>query len=102
MNTNELDELYRETVLTHARHPHSKGELPGANASGEGLNPLCGDRGSLQLALEDGRVNAVRYRGSGCALSQASASMLTDAVSGLSSEEVERLVGGVERMLRGE
>jgi SUF system NifU family Fe-S assembly protein len=102
MNKNELDELYRETVLTHARHPHNKGELPEANASGEGVNPLCGDRISLYLALEDGRVNAARFRGSGCALSQASASMLTDAISGMSSDEVESTIAGVERMLRGE
>jgi nitrogen fixation protein NifU and related proteins len=102
MNTNELDELYRETVLTHARHPHNKGELPEANATSEGVNPLCGDRVSLQLAVDNGRVTAARFRGSGCALSQASASMLTDAVTGLPKDEVERVVEGVERMLRGE
>jgi nitrogen fixation NifU-like protein len=102
MNREELDDLYRETVLIHARHPHNFGELPAADREGEGTNPLCGDRVALQLILDGDRISDARFHGSGCALSQASASMLTDAISGKSADEAESLIHGVERMLRGE
>jgi nitrogen fixation NifU-like protein len=102
INRGELDELYRETVLVHARHPHNKGNLEDADREGEGTNPICGDRVGVQLALDGDRISEAQFHGSGCALSQASASMLTDAVKGKSSAETARLIDGVERMLRGE
>src|SRR5712692_10528793 len=82
MERGPLDELYQETILEHARYPQNTGELPRADAEAEGKNPVCGDEVRLQLAVEDGCVAAVRFRGRGCALSQASASMLTEAVEG--------------------
>jgi nitrogen fixation protein NifU and related proteins len=102
MNREELDDLYRETVLVHARHPHNKGTLELADREAEGTNPVCGDRVGLQLVMDGNQVRDARFHGSGCALSQASASMLTDAVAGLPTSEVEALIGGVERLLRGE
>jgi nitrogen fixation NifU-like protein len=102
MNREELDDLYRETVLVHARHPHNKGTYDAADREGEGTNPVCGDRVGLQLLMSGDVVREARFHGSGCALSQASASMLTDAVAGLPTPEAETLIGGVERMLRGE
>ncbi|HTE83326.1 MAG TPA: SUF system NifU family Fe-S cluster assembly protein [Dehalococcoidia bacterium] len=102
MNREDLDDLYRETVLVHARHPHNFGTLPSPDREGEGTNPICGDRVGLQLALDGDRIRDARFHGSGCALSQASASMMTDAISGKSSEEAASLIEGVERMLRGE
>jgi len=102
MNTDVLRELYQETILDHARHPRNVGELASADGQAEGKNPICGDEVSLQLAINSGRVETVRFRGRGCALSQASASMLTEAVEGRSLAEVETLTATVERMVRGE
>ena len=102
MTNDPLDELYRETILEHARHPRNFGLLPQADAEGEGKNPICGDEVAIQLALEDGRIGAVRFRGRGCSISQASASMLTEAVQGQSLTQVSVLIDGVEHLLRGE
>jgi len=102
MNTNALRELYQETILDHARHPRNVGDIAGADAQAEGKNPICGDEVSLQLAIDGGRVETVRFRGSGCALSQASASMLTEAIEGRSLPEVGTLIEAVERLVRGE
>lgn len=87
----DLRELYQETLLDHGRHPRNFGPLPDANAQAEGDNPLCGDRLSLQLRLEDGRVQEARFQGSGCAIAMASASMMTAAVRGRSVAECESL-----------
>lgn len=102
MNREELDDLYRETVLVHARHPHNFGKLDNADREGQGTNPVCGDRVGVQLLLDGDQISDARFHGSGCALSQASASMLTDAIAGKSSDEAESLIDAVERMLRGE
>jgi nitrogen fixation NifU-like protein len=102
MNREELDELYRETVLVHARHPHNKGTFISADREGEGTNPVCGDRVGLQLLMDKDLIREARFHGSGCALSQASASMLTDAVTGRPTQEVESLIAEVEHLLRGE
>ncbi len=99
---NELDQLYGETILDHARHPHNKGLLTEADLEAVGRNPICGDEVSLQIALDGNRIAAARFRGSGCAISQASASMLTEAVAGMSLDEVPRCIERVERLLRGE
>lgn len=99
---NDLNDLYQETILDHARHPHNRGELANADAEGAGHNPVCGDEVKLQIAFDGDRLAAVRFRGSGCAISQASASMLTDAVTGRSGSEVGDLIERVERVLRGE
>src|SRR3970282_1747981 len=78
----EMDDLYRDYILEHYRRPHKFGVLEHANASHEGANPLCGDRITLQLRLSDGKIAGVGFTGRGCAISQASASLLTDEIKG--------------------
>jgi nitrogen fixation NifU-like protein len=77
-----MDDLYREQILEHYKNPHHFGELVDADITQEGDNPLCGDVITLYLKVDDGRVGDVRFRGRGCAISQASASMLTDMIVG--------------------
>jgi len=75
-----MDDLYRDYILEHYRKPHNFGVLDDATASQEGANPLCGDRITLQLRVREGNVDGVAFTGRGCAISQASASMLTDEI----------------------
>jgi nitrogen fixation NifU-like protein len=77
-----MDDLYRDYILEHYRRPHNFGVLDNATASYEGANPLCGDRITLQLRLAGDRVVGVGFTGRGCAISQASASLLTDEIKG--------------------
>jgi nitrogen fixation protein NifU and related proteins len=77
-----MDDLYRDYILEHYRRPHNFGVLDDATASHEGANPLCGDRITLQLRIRDGMITGVGFTGRGCAISQASASLLTDEVKG--------------------
>ena len=77
-----MDDLYRDYILEHYRRPHNFGPLESPSASFEGANPLCGDRITMQLTVEDGVVKDVGFTGRGCAISQASASLLTDEVKG--------------------
>jgi nitrogen fixation NifU-like protein len=77
-----MDDLYRDYILEHYRRPHNFGVLDAPTATYEGSNPLCGDRITMQLTVQDGIVEAVGFTGRGCAISQASASLLTDEVKG--------------------
>jgi nitrogen fixation NifU-like protein len=77
-----MDDLYRDYILEHYRRPHNFGVLEAPSASYEGANPLCGDRITMQLTVKDGVVTEVGFTGRGCAISQASASLLTDEVRG--------------------
>ncbi len=77
-----MDDLYRDYILEHYRRPHNFGALDGATISQEGANPLCGDRITMQLRVRDGMIDGVGFTGRGCAISQASASLLTDEVKG--------------------
>jgi nitrogen fixation protein NifU and related proteins len=87
-----MDELYRENILDHYKHPHNWGELDGADLEFHDLNPLCGDELTVQLAVgEDGRIEDVRFSGHGCAISQASASMASDEVRGMTPEQLLKL-----------
>ena len=87
-----MDALYRDEILEHYRHPHNFGTLPAPDAVQEGSNPLCGDRITLMLGIgEDDTVAEVAFTGRGCAISQASASMLTDEIKGKSLDEVARI-----------
>lgn len=87
-----MDDLYREEILEHYRHPHNFGTLDAPDAMHEGHNPLCGDRITLMLGIsDDGRVADVAFNGRGCAISQASASMLTDDIRGRSIAEIAAL-----------
>ncbi|CAN5599813.1 iron-sulfur cluster assembly scaffold protein [soil metagenome] len=87
-----MDDLYRDEILEHYRNPHNFGTLPEPDVVHEGANPLCGDRITLMLGINDeGNVAEVAFTGRGCAISQASASMLTDEIKGKPLAEVARL-----------
>lgn len=87
----DLKDLYQQTIIDHNRSPRNFRVLPEANRTAEGFNPLCGDRVSLQLKVDDGRITDVGFQGSGCAISQASASLMTSAVKGKSTAEADAL-----------
>lgn len=99
----DLRELYQELILDHGRRPRSFGELPDRNREAEGVNPLCGDHLVLHLRVEEGEgggtVREVAFKGSGCAISTASASLLTGAIKGKTVAEVEALFARVHAML---
>ncbi len=98
-----LRELYQEVILDHSRHPHHYGALEGANHVGEGYNPLCGDRVKIYLAVDsEGRITNITFEGKGCAISQASASLMTDALIGRTTAEAEQLMGGFLHLVKGE
>lgn len=86
-----LSELYQETILHHYKSPRNFGELADANRDADGHNPLCGDQIHLGARVEDGRIADLRFRGSGCAISTASASLMTEAVRGRSEAEAAAL-----------
>src|ERR1043166_7965910 len=88
-----LRELYQDVILDHSRHPRHFGRLPQASHSGEGYNPLCGDRITLDLSLDDrNRIADIAFEGKGCAISQASASLMTDMLIGRTVDEAEKHV----------
>ncbi len=78
----ELNDLYRDVILDHNRRPRNFGGLEPADASVEGFNPMCGDRLTLRLKLADDTISDIRFEGQGCAISTASASLMTEAVKG--------------------
>ena len=87
-----MDALYREQILDHYKHPHNFGELDDADLEFEDTNPLCGDELRVQLKTdEEGRIEDVRFSGQGCAISQASASMVSDEIKGMTPDELLRL-----------
>jgi nitrogen fixation NifU-like protein len=86
-----MDDLYRDYILEHYRRPHNFGVIESPDLRWEGANPLCGDRITMTLTIRDGRVADVAFTGRGCAISQASASLLTDEIRGKSLEDIERL-----------
>ena len=87
-----MDDLYRDEILEHYRNPHNFGILESPTTAKEGANPLCGDRITLMLGINDqGAVEEVAFTGRGCAISQASASMLTDEIKGKPLAEIARL-----------
>ena len=86
-----VDDFYRDYILDHYRNPRNFGHLEQADAQAEDLNPLCGDQIRMELRLDDGVVHDVRFSGKGCAISQASASMLTERVKGMKLSDVAKL-----------
>jgi nitrogen fixation protein NifU and related proteins len=88
---NELRDLYQEVILDHYRHPRNFGPLPAASHHAEGHNPVCGDRLTLFLIMEGERVADVKFEGAGCAISTASASLMTEAIKGKTEAEVRAL-----------
>jgi nitrogen fixation protein NifU and related proteins len=87
----DLDELYQELILEHYRRPRNHRRLADANRSAEGFNPLCGDRVTLYLKVKDGVIEDVTFEGSGCAISTASASLLTESVRGRTEQEAQAM-----------
>jgi nitrogen fixation protein NifU and related proteins len=95
----ELTDLYRDVILDHNRRPRNFGPLDEANALAEGFNPLCGDRLTVRLNLADDRIENIRFEGQGCAISTASASLMTEAVKGKTRDEALALFDRVHRLL---
>jgi len=98
----ELSELYQQVILDHNKKPRNFRKLETANHTAEGYNPLCGDQLTIYMNLEDDRVTDVGFEGSGCAISKASASMMTQAVKGKSKEQAETLFQQFHSMVTGE
>lgn len=95
----EINELYRDVILDHNRRPRNFGPLESANATVEGFNPLCGDRLTVRLEMAGDRIGDIRFEGEGCAISTASASLMTEAVKGHTRAEALALFDRVHRML---
>jgi nitrogen fixation NifU-like protein len=98
----DLADLYRDVIVDHNRSPRNCGRLPAASHHAEGNNPLCGDRLHLDVDLAGDVIRDLRYEGSGCAISTASASLMSEAIKGRTRTEAARLFGAVHRMLTGE
>lgn len=98
----DLDDLYQEVILDHTRRPRNFGRLAAANRAASGDNPLCGDRLDLQLEVRDGRIQDVAFEGAGCAISTASASLMTEAVKGRPLAEAEALAERFHTLMTGE
>ncbi len=98
----DLRELYQEVILDHNKRPRNFRELDGADRHADGYNPLCGDKLAVYVNLDDGVISDVSFLGSGCAISKASASLMTDAVKGKTLVEAQRLFEKFHRMVTGD
>ena len=98
----ELNELYQETILEHNKNPRNFREIEGADKMAFGNNPLCGDALQVFVKMEGDRVGDVAFKGSGCAISKASASMMTQVAKGRSRDEVETLFHEFHKMVTGD
>jgi nitrogen fixation NifU-like protein len=87
----EFDDMYREVILDHYKNPRGHGVIEGADAVAEGQNPLCGDEVSIFVSFDGDRIEDVKFRGRGCAISQAATSMLMEMVKGRSASEVAEM-----------
>lgn len=90
--TGGADDLYREVILDHFKSPRNKGKLDSPSLRNEGVNPLCGDEVEITASLSDGKLTEIRFIGQGCAISQASASMMTEILKGKTLEEARALI----------
>lgn len=100
-SVSELSDLYQEVILDHYKHPRNCRKLPDANATCEGENPLCGDQVRVYLKVEGDRIRDIAFEGTGCAISQASASLMTAAVVGKTRAEAEALFHRFHTMVTG-
>jgi nitrogen fixation NifU-like protein len=98
----ELDDLYQEVILDHNKAPRNFRAISGANRRAEGYNPLCGDQVTVYLQVEDGVIKDISFQGSGCAISKASASMMTTELKGKPESAAHELFENVHNMLTGE
>ena len=97
----ELDDLYLEVIIDHNKNPRNKGKLDEFTHEAKGDNPLCGDQISIELIIKDDKVTDVKFTGSGCAISTASASVLTDTIKGKNRNEIEKLFGKFQNLVTG-
>src|SRR5688572_30453297 len=97
----ELDELYQEVILDHNKSPRNFRKMEDANRKADGYNPLCGDQVTVYLKLEDGLIRDISFQGSGCAISKASASMMTSELKGKTEAAAKELFEHVHKMLTG-
>jgi nitrogen fixation NifU-like protein len=98
----ELSELYQQVILDHNKRPRNFCKLEEANRTAEGYNPLCGDQLTVYLQLEDETVRDISFEGSGCAISKAAASMMTQSIKGKTRQEAEKLFDEFHRMVTGQ
>jgi len=96
--TNELQEIYRQRVLDHSKHPHNFRQLPTPTHEALGFNPLCGDKLKIYLQMNDDHISDVAFEGTGCAISVASASMMTEAIRGQSVAAASKLIGAAQHI----
>ena len=97
----ELRELYQEVILDHNKRPRNFGPLEGADRDAEGFNPLCGDRFNIHLKLDGDRIADIRFEGNGCAISTASASVMTETLKGKTIEEAKALFDSFHDVVTG-
>lgn len=97
----ELRELYQETILEHSRKPRNFGELPSASHKAEGYNPLCGDHYTIFVNVKNGAIDEIRFNGAGCAISKASASMMTQTLKGKTESEAEEIFSRFHDLVTG-
>jgi len=97
----DLRDLYQDVILEHSKAPRNFRELAAANHKAEGFNPLCGDRFTVYLDLEGDSIRDISFQGSGCAISKASASMMTQSLKGKTTAEAEKLFGRFHEMVTG-
>ncbi len=97
----DLRALYQEVILDHSKRPRNFRTMEGASQHAEGYNPLCGDKVTIYLKLQDDRINDISFKGSGCAISTASASILTESVKGKTSAEAEALFERFHELVTG-
>ena len=100
--TFDLRELYQEVILDHAKQPRNFGHPPGCNRQAKGLNPLCGDRLTVYLTIDDGVVTDAAFDGAGCAISMASASLMTEMMKNRTEAEAHSLFKGFHAMVAGD
>ena len=98
----ELRDLYQEVILDHRKKPRNFREIPEANRRLDGFNPLCGDKITVYVVVQDGVVQDVGFQGEGCAISTASASMMTECLKGKTEEQAEGLFHRFQRLVKGE
>ncbi len=99
---NELQVLYQEVLLDHYRSPRNRGRLAAATGRAEGYNPLCGDRIAVEVQVEGDRLQGIAFEGAGCAISTASASLMTEAVAGLTTSEIAQLFEQFRKAVTGD
>ena len=98
----DLRDLYQEVILDHGRRPRNFGPLPGANRHAEGFNPLCGDKITLHLKMRDAVIEDVHFEGAGCAISTASASLMSEALKGRTEADAAAMFDGFHALVTGQ